>query len=329
MTEELRPLADFARNLVVACGARLRERRRSISPAMREKGSYRDIVTDHDLWVQQYLAEALQKEAPFCGILGEEGARRQGDSPWTWVLDPIDGTTNYYQAGRGYAISLGLLYREEPVWGLVLEGSSGKAWRLHPLWGWAVRPRGSPPGSAPLRGKDHGVPYGPGRGRYRFARQFQGVRYFGCGGAQGFDTLAAQAVLAARRRHPQIRLILVLACPEQADRWPAAERARWRSALDACDLETMVQHNYDRFCMHRRDRYMVDRSQRIIAAYDGRTGGDHVHPDLRPAPGAGDRDPGSVTLCPASAVLPMPGIFCICKKLLTLPLFYLIEKTKS
>ena len=52
MTEELRPLADFARNLVVACGARLRERRRSISPAMREKGSYRDIVTDHDLWVQ-------------------------------------------------------------------------------------------------------------------------------------------------------------------------------------------------------------------------------------------------------------------------------------
>lgn len=83
MIEELWPLADFARNLVVACGARLRERRRSISPAMREKGSYRDIVTDHDLWVQQYLAEALQKEAPFCGILGEEGARRQGDSPWT------------------------------------------------------------------------------------------------------------------------------------------------------------------------------------------------------------------------------------------------------
>ena len=71
MIEELWPLADFARNLVVACGARLRERRRSISPAMREKGSYRDIVTDHDLWVQQYLAEALQKEAPFCGILGE------------------------------------------------------------------------------------------------------------------------------------------------------------------------------------------------------------------------------------------------------------------
>ena len=127
MIEELWPLADFARNLVVACGARLRERRRSSSPAMRAKGSYRDIVTDHDLWVQQYLAEALQKEAPFCGILGEEGARRQGDSPWTWVLDPIDGTTNYYQAGRGYAISLGLLYREEPVWGLVLEGSSGKA----------------------------------------------------------------------------------------------------------------------------------------------------------------------------------------------------------
>ena len=53
----------------------------------------------------------------------------------------------------------------------------------------------------------------------------------------------------------------------------AAERARWRSALDACDLETMVQHNYDRFCMHRRDRYMVDRSSVILAAFDGTPGG--------------------------------------------------------
>ena len=181
MIGELWPLADFARNLVVACGARLRERRRSISPAMREKGSYRDIVTDHDLWVQQYLAEALQKEAPFCGILGEEGARRQGASPWTWVLDPIDGTTNYYQAGRGYAISLGLLYREEPVWGLVLEGSSGKALEGSIPYG-AGRSGPADPHQAVLHlgVKTMESLTALGVDAYRFARQFQGVRYFGC-----------------------------------------------------------------------------------------------------------------------------------------------------
>ena len=119
-------------------GARLEERRRGLSPAMREKGSYRDIVTDHDLWVQEYLLSRLLARWPDHGVLGEEGARRQGTSPWTWVLDPIDGTTNYYQAGRGCAISLGLLCRGEPVWGLVLDISSGKA-------------------------REGSIPYGPGR----------------------------------------------------------------------------------------------------------------------------------------------------------------------
>ena len=43
--------------------------------------------------------------------------------------------------------------------------------------------------------------------------------------------------------------------------------------LDACDLETVVQHNYDRFCMHRRDRYMVERSSAILAVFAGTPGG--------------------------------------------------------
>ncbi len=126
MTEETRPLADFARSLVLACGVRLRERRRSAPFAVREKGDYRDIVTDHDLWVQEYLLSRLLARWPDHGVLGEEGARRPGSSPWTWVLDPIDGTTNYCQLGKDYAISLGLLREGVPVWGLVLDVASGR-----------------------------------------------------------------------------------------------------------------------------------------------------------------------------------------------------------
>lgn len=50
-----------------------------------------------------------------------------------------------------------------------------------------------------------------------------GYRYFGAGGALGFDTLAAQAVLQLRTEYPQIRLILVLPCKEQTRGWLAAD----------------------------------------------------------------------------------------------------------
>ena len=101
----------------------------------------------------------------------------------------------------------------------------------------------------------------------------EGYAHFICGMARGADLYACEAALAARERYPHITVEAAIPCPTQADGWPEAERARWRSALDACDLETMVQHNYDRFCMHRRDRYMVDRSSVILAAFDGTPGG--------------------------------------------------------
>ena len=97
------------------------------------------------------------------------------------MLDPIDGTTNYYQAGRGYAISLGLLYREEPVWGLVLEGSSGKALEGSIPYG-AGRSGPADPHQAVLHlgVKTMESLTALGVDACRFARQFQGVRYFGC-----------------------------------------------------------------------------------------------------------------------------------------------------
>lgn len=51
-----------------------------------------------------------------------------------------------------------------------------------------------------------------------------GCLFFGAGGALGFDTLAAQAVLDLKRQYPQIKLILVLPCISQADRWEEKDR---------------------------------------------------------------------------------------------------------
>ena len=86
----------------------------------------------------------------------------------------------------------------------------------------------------------------------------RGFRHFIAGMALGCDFYFAEAVLVLRERQPDVTLEGAVPCPTQAQRWPEHLQHRWRGILDQCDLETVVQQNYDRWCMLRRDRYMVE-----------------------------------------------------------------------
>ena len=101
----------------------------------------------------------------------------------------------------------------------------------------------------------------------------QGYRHFICGMAEGCDLYCAEAVLALRERHSEVTLEAAIPCPTQADGWSAAQRERYRRILEQCDYETMVQERYTRECMQRRNRYMVDHSDLLIAVHDGLPGG--------------------------------------------------------
>ena len=101
----------------------------------------------------------------------------------------------------------------------------------------------------------------------------RGYRHFICGMAQGCDLYFCEEVLTLREFHPDVTLEAAIPCESQADRWPERDRSRYRLLLEQCDFETMVQHHYDRGCMQRRNRYMVDRSGLLIAVYDGQAGG--------------------------------------------------------
>jgi uncharacterized phage-like protein YoqJ len=96
-----------------------------------------------------------------------------------------------------------------------------------------------------------------------------GYRHFITGMARGSDLYFAEAVLDLRETAPAITLESARPCETQADSWPEEERQRYLQILDRCNYETLIQHHYDRGCMMRRNRYMVDRSSRIIAVYDG------------------------------------------------------------
>ena len=97
----------------------------------------------------------------------------------------------------------------------------------------------------------------------------KGYRHFLCGVARGADTYFAEAVLALRKRFPDVTLECARPCESQADYWPQKDRSRYEGILNQCDYETMVQHSYTRGCMMRRNRYMVDHASHIIAMYDG------------------------------------------------------------
>ena len=55
----------------------------------------------------------------------------------------------------------------------------------------------------------------------------RGVIYFGAGGALGFDTLAAEAVIRLQRTRPQVKLILVLPSPDQTRGWSSGNVRRY------------------------------------------------------------------------------------------------------
>ena len=88
----------------------------------------------------------------------------------------------------------------------------------------------------------------------------EGVRFFGAGGALGFDTLAAETVLRLRKSYPQIRLILVLPCRDQTRGWKEADVRRYREILSRADKVVYTAEHYSPGCMHRRNRHLVDGS---------------------------------------------------------------------
>ncbi len=101
----------------------------------------------------------------------------------------------------------------------------------------------------------------------------QGCRHFLSGMARGVDLYFAEIVLELGSSFPGVSLEAVIPYPEQAEGWPAGERERYQRLLEQCAVETVVQQFYTPGCLHRRDRYMVDRVSRLLAVYGGQPGG--------------------------------------------------------
>lgn len=88
----------------------------------------------------------------------------------------------------------------------------------------------------------------------------KGYRYFGAGGATGFDTLAAQAVLKLREIYPHIRLILVIPHRAQAKRWSKKNIAVYEDIKKRADKVVYISDEFTKDCVYKRNKKFIEGS---------------------------------------------------------------------
>jgi len=90
------------------------------------KSDKADIVTEADYQSDRIITTVIGNEFPDHGIFTEESERVHGDSAYTWVVDPLDGTGNFAHGNPNYAVSIALLEARDPVMGVVYVPETGE-----------------------------------------------------------------------------------------------------------------------------------------------------------------------------------------------------------
>jgi uncharacterized phage-like protein YoqJ len=101
----------------------------------------------------------------------------------------------------------------------------------------------------------------------------EGYAHFISGGAMGMDTWAAEAVLELKQQYPWILLDMVSSFDGQASKWNESYQRRNDALFEHADITTATGHTYTKGCMFRRNRYLVDNADLLLAAFDGQPGG--------------------------------------------------------
>jgi fructose-1,6-bisphosphatase/inositol monophosphatase family enzyme len=113
---ELRAIAE---QLARAAGDMAFAGRKSGIVTATTKSSPTDMVTQYDKASEDMITAGLRELRPDDGIVGEEGASREGTSGITWHIDPIDGTSNFYFDIPMWAVSIGAVDDNGPIAGAV------------------------------------------------------------------------------------------------------------------------------------------------------------------------------------------------------------------
>ncbi len=110
---------DFVLETIQKAGLLLREERAKGFTISSKVGNERNVVTNIDLIINQFLEGEIRRVYPEHSIYSEESDLHEAQSEYQWTLDPIDGTSNFARDIPHYAICVGLLKSGEPIVGAV------------------------------------------------------------------------------------------------------------------------------------------------------------------------------------------------------------------
>lgn len=120
-SDEIEAAKDAARK----AGKILDRYRRKGAELDGRKKSHNDIVTEADIEAQQKIVEVLQDRFPGDAVKAEENELDEGNSDRVWVVDPIDGTTNFFRGLDYFCTSIGLRIGNKSVLGVIYSPETG------------------------------------------------------------------------------------------------------------------------------------------------------------------------------------------------------------
>jgi myo-inositol-1(or 4)-monophosphatase len=103
----------------------------------------KDLVTEADLAAERVILAMIRSRYPEHGIVTEESAGRASPSPYRWIIDPLDGTSNFAAGIPFFAVCLALCYEDRPVLGVVYDPIGDELF-------WAERGGGAYRNGAPI-----------------------------------------------------------------------------------------------------------------------------------------------------------------------------------
>ena len=127
-------LLELAKKVGHGAGALLMERPPAFE--IESKSTAIDIATQMDKKAEKFIVDSLLAARPHDGIIGEEGSAIVGSSGITWVIDPLDGTVNYFYGLPGWNVSIAARDEEGSVVGVVTAPTINSTW-------WATRGGGA------------------------------------------------------------------------------------------------------------------------------------------------------------------------------------------
>ncbi len=111
-------MKDFLEDTIRQAGGLSLEYRKRLSSLQVNRKSAKDLVTEADVAVEEFICERIKQAFPSHSILGEESGKTDGDEN-CWIIDPIDGTTSFVHHQPFYSVSIALQKADESILGAV------------------------------------------------------------------------------------------------------------------------------------------------------------------------------------------------------------------